>query len=94
MAISCTPLTSEVSTTTCIILALTCRVMAEVSPCMTLGEILNSGNLSKDQRLLIEMCMEAECYEEELDEQLKDSMFIVFPWLEAFWFNDTIIRRE
>lgn len=94
MTISCTPPISEVNTATCVIPALTGRVTAEIFPCMTLGQILASENLSEDQRYLIEMCIEAERYEEELDEQLKDSMFIVFPSLEAFRFRNTVIRQE
>lgn len=93
MAISCTPPISNVRTATCVIPALTCRVTAEVLSCMTLGQILALENLSQEQRYVVEMCLEAERYEEKLDEYLKDSMFIVFPFLESFWFNGSLIRR-
>lgn len=91
MAISCTPHTHEVRTAACVVPALTCKGTAEIFPCMTLGQILALGNLSEDQRYVIDKCAEAECYEEELDEDLKDSMFIVFPFLQAFWFRGSII---
>jgi hypothetical protein len=92
MAISYIEYTSEVRIASCAIRAVTFRVTVEVSPCLTLGQILALGNLSEDQYCLIDMCFEAERSEEELDEKLKDSMFILFPSLESFWFSGFIIR--
>lgn len=94
MVTSCIDYTSEVRTASCVIREPTSKGMSEVYSCMTLGQILYSGNLSEDQYYVTQRCIETERYEEELDDQLKDSMFIVFPSLEAFWFRDTIIRRE
>lgn len=93
-ATSCTQSVSEARTAACVIQVLTCKVTAEVFPCMTLAQILVSGNLSEDHYCLIDMCIEAELYEETLSDQLVDSIFILFPSLEAFWFNGAIIRRE
>lgn len=67
------------------------RETAEVSSCMTLGQILTLENLSEEQRYVTDICIEAERYEEELDEQLKDSMSFLFPWLPSFLFNCSVV---
>lgn len=94
MATSSIEHTSYVRTALCTIQAVTSKGKAEVSPSITIKQILAAGNLSYCQDYLMDIFLEAECFEEKLDEQLKDSMFIVFPTLDAFPFKGNIIRRE
>ncbi|MCO5383538.1 MAG: hypothetical protein NHB15_16905 [Methanosarcina barkeri] len=61
---------------------------------MTIKQILTAGNLSEDQSCLMEMFLEAECYEEQPDEKLLDSMFMQFPSLNPLQYRDDIIWED
>lgn len=73
---------------------MTSKETDEVSSSITIAKILAAGNLSDCQDYLMDRFLEAECYEENLDDQLLDSIFIEFQPLDVLPFRNDSINRE